>query len=81
MNCGSGHVRMRATEIESLEAETMRALETELKMKQQKVSSPTQDDLQWAVTTLARFIEKSGATSGGLCEEAIHILSRHIDRR
>jgi len=71
--------RRRALEIEPLEVETMRALKAELKMRPKKESSPTQDDLQWAITTLAWFIEKCGVPSGGLCEEAVHILSRHLD--
>lgn len=79
MGDGSGQARMRALEIEPLEVETMRALKAEMKLKRKKESSPTQEDLVWAITTLAWFIEKSGATSGGLCEEAVHILSRHID--
>jgi hypothetical protein len=76
---GSERVKMRALEIEPLEVQTMRALKAEMKMKRKKESSPTQEDLQWAIDTLARFIEKYGATSGGPCEEAVHILSRHID--
>jgi hypothetical protein len=71
--------RRRAMKIASLRAETVKVLEENARGNGVGQQSDYQE-LEWAIATLARFVHRSGAPTGGIVDEALHILNNHVIR-